>query len=683
MTAPAEKPGIDIGGGYAIVDRTPQRRGAHTFELNNGHGLHSDEAKAWIADDRARWVRLAAATCPTMNQAAALKALQDLDFVASQDRDARGDAGGAGGAGDASGPTSDTESETQAVTLVRLAEGWALWHDPDHTPYASFEGAHGEHQTIALRSQSARLALQRAYYAEKGQVPRAQALQDAIGVLQGRAIFEGCAHRVFVRIASHEGALYLDLCDEQWHAVKVTAEGWEVVVSDAVPVKFRRAKGMLALPLPARGGSIDDLRPFVNSPDDAQWVLKVGWLVGAFRPHGPYAALALYGEQGSAKSTTARVLRALIDPNGAPLRAAPRDMHDLMIAATNGWLIALDNLSRVSDELSDALCRLATGGGASARQLYTDAEEAIFENVNPVLLNGIEEVVTKPDLLDRLVMTVQPVITDEGRRDEKGFWQDFEEARPRILGALLDAVAAALRNEPHVHLESKPRMADFAQWVTAAEPGLGWEPGTFLAAYATNRADAAGIALEASEIVPALRKFLQTVQQAQAEQDTWTWEGTATELLAALNSHADDDAKRSKAWPAQPHVLSGRLKRLAPSLRATGVSITLYKGPRPKQQRMVGIEWSQRAKGESTGKTASPASPCVKERPPSVPTAPSERPHSPHEASPPDAEASPLGSERPRFHTAGDAGDAGDASGPTLYASPSDDATSPTEDFEL
>jgi len=670
MTTNTEKPGIDIGDGYAIVDRTPHRRGAHIFELNNGHGLHSDEAKSWSADDRARWVRLAAGACPNMNQTAAIKALQDLDFVASDDRDARGDAE------DASGSTSDSDNVTQAATLVRLAEGWTLWHDPDHTPYATFIGARGERQTVALRSQSARLALQRAYYAEKGQVPRAQALQDAMGVLQGQSIFEGSVHRVFVRIASHDGHVYLDLCDEEWRAVKVTAEGWEVVASDDVPVKFRRAKGMLPLPIPTHGGSINDLRPFVNSPEDAQWVLKAGWLVGAFRPQGPYAALALYGEQGSAKSTTARVLRALIDPNGAPLRAVPRDMHDLMIAATNGWLIALDNLSRVSDELSDTLCRLATGGGASARQLYTDAEEAIFDNVNPVLLNGIEEVVTKPDLLDRLVMTVQPVIADEGRRDEKGFWQDFEKAQPRILGALLDAVAAALHNEPHVHLKSKPRMADFAQWVTAAEPGLGWESGTFLTAYATNRADAVGIALEASEIVPALREFLHEFQQAQSAQDTWMWEGTATELLAALNRHATDDSKKAKAWPPQPHVLSGRLKRLAPSLRATGVSITLFKGLRPKQARMVRIEWSQRAKGEGKSKTASPASPSVKERPPSVPTAPCERPH-------PDREASPLGSERPHFYACGDAGDAGDASGPTLSASPADEDAPRMEEFEL
>src|SRR5256886_5689169 len=119
---------------------------------------------------------------------------------------------------------------------------------------------------------------------------------------------------------------------------------------------------MLALPVPLPGGALDDLRPFLNVADDGDYRLLVTWLLAALRPRGPYPVLVLHGEQGSAKSTTARVLRMLIDPNGAPLRAEPHDDRDLMIAATNGWIVALDNLSHLPPWLSDALCRLATGG---------------------------------------------------------------------------------------------------------------------------------------------------------------------------------------------------------------------------------------------------------------------------------------------------------------------------------
>src|SRR5205807_197923 len=118
------------------------------------------------------------------------------------------------------------------------------------------------------------------------------------------------------------------------------------------------------------------------------WTLLVGWLLGAFSPHGPYAMLALHGEQGSAKSTTARILRSLIDPNTSDLRSEPRNARELMIAATDGWVLAFDNLSDIQSWLSDALCRLSTGGGFATRQLHTDDEEVLFDAQRPLLITG-------------------------------------------------------------------------------------------------------------------------------------------------------------------------------------------------------------------------------------------------------------------------------------------------------
>ena len=80
------------------------------------------------------------------------------------------------------------------------------------------------------------------------------------------------------------------------------------------------------------------------------------------------SVLVLHGEQGAAKSTTARVLRRLCDPNTAPLRAAPRGVRDLMIAATNSWPFCFDNLEHLPPWISNALCRLATGGGFATRR---------------------------------------------------------------------------------------------------------------------------------------------------------------------------------------------------------------------------------------------------------------------------------------------------------------------------
>src|SRR5262249_36836984 len=191
-------------------------------------------------------------------------------------------------------------------------------------------------------------------------------------------------------------------------------------------------------------------------------------------PKGPFPVLCLHGEQGCGKSTLARLLRLLIDPNAAALRSEPRDPRDLIIAASNSWVVSFDNLSHLKHWLSDALCRLATGGGFSTRELYTDADEILFDAMGPAVLNGIEDLATRGDLLKRSIILTLETISDSQRRTEGDFWREFEVARPRILGALFDVVAAGLKALPTVKLTSLPRMADFARWVRACEPALGW-----------------------------------------------------------------------------------------------------------------------------------------------------------------------------------------------------------------
>jgi len=307
---------------------------------------------------------------------------------------------------------------------------------------------------------------------------------------------------------------------------------------------------------------VDELRRFVNVSDDDSWRLLVAWLVQALRPTGPYPVLLLQGEQGSAKSTAERLLRALVDPSAAPLRTTPRNEHDLYIAAMSAWIIALDNISNLQPWLSDALCRLSTGGGFSTRTLYENREQELFDATRPVILNGITDVATRPDLLDRALIVSLPPIPEEERKPEGDLWSAFEKARPSILGALLDAVAGALGKVSSLRLERMPRMADFALWATAAEYALGWKPRAFMDAYTGNRREATESALEADPVTGAVRALVEKQEQ---------WAGTATELWQTLNDLVDEDVRHSKAWPSAPNSLTGRLKRLAPALRGIGI----------------------------------------------------------------------------------------------------------------
>jgi len=442
------------------------------------------------------------------------------------------------------------ERQSQATRLVGMAldAGVVLFHTPEGEAYATIQ-VDGHQETWPLKVKGFRRWLARLFYTQEGTTPGAQAVQDALGVLEGKVLYDGAELPVYTRLAEHHGAIYLDLGNAAWQAVEITASGWRLV--NTPPVKFRRAKGMLPLPVPVRGGRLTALRRFVNlvrEHADA-WRLLVAWLLAALRPTGPYPVLIIYGEQGSAKSSLVRVVRALVDPNTAALRTTPRDERDLVIAATNGWLIALDNLSHLPTWLSDALCRLATGSGFATRELYSDADETIFAAQRPIVLNGIEEVATRGDLLDRAITLYLPTIPDDQRQDEHIFWQEFEQARPQILGALLDIVSHALQRLPTTTLTCKPRMADFALWTCAAAEACGWTAQDFQDAYQGARDVVHELTLEAAPIGPLVHAF---AQQRSA------WEGTASELLIELESLAQEplsaQAKPTQALPAGKEV---------------------------------------------------------------------------------------------------------------------------------
>jgi hypothetical protein len=487
-------------------------------------------------------------------------------------------------------PTTQKEKpKTQSSVLVEVTEGAELFHTSDGDTYATIP-VNGHRETWALKSRGFRDWLSKRYYESEGTIPNSQATQDTLNTLQGIARHDGPEMEVHTRLAAKDGCIWLDLCDGEWRVVKISAEGWEFV-SEA-PIRFRRTKGMRALPLPVKGGSLSLLRGLVNVTD-VDWILLISWLVTAFRPGYPFPVLVIHGEQGSAKSTVSKMLRELIDPNIAPLRSEQRDERDLMLAATNSWIVALDNLSKLPMWLSDALCRLSTGGGFATRTLYENDEETLFMAMRPIIVNGIEELTTRSDLLDRSVMINLPAIPPDKRKTEAEVWQEFEHVRPYVLGSLLDGVSHALRSVGNIRLEQKPRMADFALWATAAEESFELAGGAFVSAFMGNRESANELALDASPIAATLVEFAQ-------EQENWT--GKPAELLEELNRRASDETKRQQGWPKRPNALTGAMKRIAPNLRAVGVT---YSVGRTKSSRHLTLEYRGRTSSSSSSEAES------------------------------------------------------------------------------
>jgi hypothetical protein len=464
---------------------------------------------------------------------------------------------------------SDGRGPSQADILISFAKEIELFHSPDGAAYADLV-VNNHRETWPIRTKGFRRWLTQRFFEATGGAPSSEALQSALNVIEAKAHFDAPEIVVNVRVGGLGDRLYLDLGDDSWRAVEIDATGWRVI--DKPPVRFRRAPGMQALPVPISGGSVHALRDFLNVKSDADFVLVVTWALAVLRNRGPYPVLVLSGEQGSAKSTFSAVLRSLLDPNTAPLRALPREDRDLFIAANNGHLLVFDNVSGLPAWISDTLCRLATGGGFAIRQLYSDQDEVLFDAARPVILNGIEEIVTRPDLADRAVFLTLEPIPEENRRPEAELWAAFYAERPRLLGVLLDAVVEGIKRLPDTRLEKLPRMADFALWATACETSL-WPAGTFWSAYCGNRDEAVEGVIDADPIATAIRAVM-------VSRTVWT--GTASNLLGVLGEVVGERGVKSKNWPDSPRALSGRLRRAATFLRKIGTEISFAREGRAR-----------------------------------------------------------------------------------------------------
>jgi hypothetical protein len=451
--------------------------------------------------------------------------------------------------------------------LIDIALCEELFHTATGTAFADII-IEGHRETWPIRSKRFRAWLRRCYYQATREAASAAEIRSVLDLLEARAQFDGPERTVHIRTAEHAGHIYLDLADEHWRAVDIGPDGWLVI--GCPPVRFRRPAGMLPLPVPERGGSIETLNSFLNLGSRNDFVLIVAWLLAALRSCGQYPLLAISGEQGSAKTVLSKLLKALIDPNAAPVRALSREERELMIAANNSYLLAFDNLSSLPHWLSDALCRLATGGSFAVRRLYTDDEEVLFEAARPILLNGIEEVISRPDLGDRAIFVTLSPITEADRCSEADLWREFQFVRPRILGALLDAVVHGLRTRDTVCLDRLPRMADFALWATVCEPAL-WPAGTFARAYAANRRAAIDSIIEADPIASRIRGIMA---------NRTTWSGSASDLLVLCSEKAREGISSGSGWAKNARALAGRLRRAQTFLRRVGIEITFSReGP--------------------------------------------------------------------------------------------------------
>jgi hypothetical protein len=426
-------------------------------------------------------------------------------------------------------------------------------------------------KTMALKGRAFERWARGAWYRKAGKALPDDALKQAIATLEAMAIDGGVIREINLRVAeTPDGKIYLDLGRDDWSIVEISAGGWNII--QGPPVRFRRTSATLPLPLPERGGNLQELVNFLCLTEESG-PLACAWLLSAMCKLEAYPAAIIHGEAGAGKSSLTTMLKNLVDPGRAGLLASVADIRNLSISANSRHIVAIDNLSGMTADQSDALCRLATGGGFSHRTLHTDADETVVEFVKPQILNGIDSIATRGDLLDRaLLLKVHP---PEVKIDAKILKAQYKANQPRFLGALLDALVVGLVNLPSVPVSQPVRMIEYCRLGIAAESSIGLLPGGFLALYQANRAEAAQAVMDGNPLAMAIIDLMTGCSG---------WQGTARELLHRLRQSADEGMLKSKYWPSDEIRLSKDLKRLTPDLCKCNIGIeTLRKGKEGKR----------------------------------------------------------------------------------------------------
>jgi putative DNA primase/helicase len=478
-----------------------------------------------------------------------------------------------------------------------------LFHTPDGAAYMLVL-ANGHKAVAPVESEEGAKLIQKLFYERTKQIAQRESIKAAQSILAYKAA-ESDERKVYVRVASKGGCIFLDLCNDHHQAIRISPNGWDVVSIDAIPVIFTRKPGMRPLPMPASGGKIADLKPFLNLAGENEFRLYVAALTYAFNSRGPYPLVALFGEHGAAKSTQAIIFRMLIDPSISMLRSMPRTEDDLFVQALSCWLQVYDNVSRISGDTSDALCRLLTGGGIGKRQLYTDTGQVLIDIMRPAIVTSIPDVAERPDLADRSIMLACKPIPPSERKAESELWEDFDQSRPLILGAVLDMVACGLRELPNVNSRGLYRMADFHQWGRAIE-GMNGGVGSFDAAYRENRDNAVVVAIETDLLAYAILRLVKGLAPAVTGERQWT--GTATELRNVLIAQAGEAARlgQQPGFPKNARALSHHLTRISPLLRAIDIN---WKPNRTAEERGIVLSAPEGGKFGSLGSMASSVPP--------------------------------------------------------------------------
>ena len=438
------------------------------------------------------------------------------------------------------------KDQSNLDTALEIVDGINVFLDQYGEPFVFHDG-----HCSSLKSREIRALISREIYSSTKKAPKQSNLTEVLATLESKALCEGEKIELHLRIAWHKNFIWYDLGNKM--AVRVGRKSWEIV--DA-PVLFRRYSHQQEQVTPIKGGNAWHLFDFLNISKKHQLetlVLLISYLV----PDIAHPIFHPHGAQGSGKTTLCKLIKRLIDPSSLEVIFMPRDKNELIRQINRHHVPLFDNMSRLDYEQSDILCMSCTGGGIAKRVLYTDDDDRIYNFMRCIGLNGVNLLVTKPDILDRTMLIELERISPSERKLEAQLWREFNDAKPEILGGMFDTLTKAKAIFPSVKLAELPRLADFAKWgyaiAEALEKGLGKQ---FIADYQANVRRQNAEVLQSNNLCLAVTQFMRAREQ---------WEGTVKTAYELLHQIVEP-SKTDDTFPRDPKNLRKNLAYIQTTL---------------------------------------------------------------------------------------------------------------------
>ena len=466
--------------------------------------------------------------------------------------------------------TAEEVDTNAAGQLMEIVEGMVFFHDEMGRPFVQIQ-RNGHNEIGDVKDKEFKNWLRHEYYCRHKGIVSSETLKQVVETLAGRAVYAGPEHRLYLRVAGNERLIWYDLANKDWQAVRIMAGGWQTF--DNPPIIFRRYRKSAAQVMPDENGDVKKVLEFVNIKSKEEQCLFLTYLVYCFIPDLPKPLVHPHGEKGAAKSTMSRIIKKLVDPGNVDTVTMATNKGELVIQLAQSYMSLFDNLDTLSPWQSDVLCCAATGGGMTKRELFSNEGEMVFRFMRPVILNGINAVAQRSDLLDRCLLFELERIPARARMTEEQLWRSFEQARPAILGGIFNVLSKAMTIYPKVKIDSLPRMADFARWGCAIAQAIGYKQEYFMAAYEQNIGSATRAAIDSHPLATAILQLMANETSVEAG---------AVEMLARLENIADQYRIRAndRLFPRTAAVLVRRINEVRSNLQADGIEISITRDAR-------------------------------------------------------------------------------------------------------